>query len=212
MDLRRRHPMQTDFSKRQTESPPAGSSISPKSALAAVAMLGASALVGCGAGGASTKPGVVVQALTLKSPALNKTHTLASRYACTKHELTLPLKWGSLPANTASLAVVVFQLSEIQKTAEGTFRAKLSPDSAVAEMSPKIKQITFHGRPAGAIAGRRPYAICPAKGIEGSYVVRLYALPEKSGVKPGFDETKFVKQVTNTALAVGTLTFHYQHS
>jgi phosphatidylethanolamine-binding protein (PEBP) family uncharacterized protein len=212
MNFRHRHPMQRVSSARQTQSPRAGSSISPKGALAAVAMFGASALVGCGAGGASTAPGVVVQALTLKSPALNNTHALASRYACTKHELTLPLKWGSLPANTASLAVVVFQLSEIQKTAEGTFRAKLSPQSAVAEMSPKVKQITLHGRPAGAIVGQHPYAICPAKGIEGSYVVRLYALPEKSGVKAGFDEATFVKQVTNTALAVGTLTFHYQRS
>src|ERR1700691_3957009 len=100
MNFRRRRPMQRASSTRQTQSPEAGGSISPKGGLAAVAMLGASVLVGCGAGGGSTTPGVVVQALTLKSPALNNTHALASRFACTKHELTLPLKWGSLPANT----------------------------------------------------------------------------------------------------------------
>ncbi|MHB8241041.1 MAG: hypothetical protein ACYDHN_03525 [Solirubrobacteraceae bacterium] len=150
--------------------------------------------------------------IKLASPVLNSKHSLPATFACNPQSGMLPLAWGPVPAKTTSLALVVFNLNQIRQTPQGSFRAKITPQMAVANLNPTLHSTTRNKLLKTAFTGRHEYSVCPAKGETGSYLVRLYALDTPLKVKGGFDEKTFVKEITPTALAVGSLAFHYHRA
>lgn len=187
---------------------------SPRVSAAVLGSVGlVAALAGCaGSGGTSTEAGITVQELKLASPALDAKHALPGVYACRSRLGMLPLVWGAVPAKATSLAIVVFNLTDIHPTPQGTFRAKITPQSAVAGLNPKLHSTERNKLLKTAFTGRHQFSVCPAKGETGSYLVRLYALNRPVSVKGGFDEKAFVKAITPTALGVGSLAFHYRRT
>jgi phosphatidylethanolamine-binding protein (PEBP) family uncharacterized protein len=182
----------------------------------AAAAVGALAMVatfaGCGSASTSPQPakGVTVQAITLKSPVIPLSGALPARYTCTT--ALPPLTWGKLPKGTASLALGVFELTEVERTPQGTYRAKISfPHASIASLSPKLHSLASNAQPRGAVRGPGHFSFCPAKGSTGYYLIRLFALGSKPRVVPGFNEGTYIKNATTSALGAGSLAFHYKH-
>jgi phosphatidylethanolamine-binding protein (PEBP) family uncharacterized protein/parvulin-like peptidyl-prolyl isomerase len=111
--------------------------------------------------------------------------SIASRYTCDGANISLPLKWSNLPRSTAEVLLTVEQV---------TRRGVRSNVWAIAGISPTTHDISAGSLPPGAILGRNSSGtiawggICPPKGTEYEYGVRLFALRKRLGLRPGFDE------------------------
>lgn len=191
---------------------------SGRSSRRGAAILGAlgliAALAGCGSA-ARTSPigGVTARTISLQSPALTANRALPSRYACNTRAGLPPLKWGALPSTAAGLTVAVFELTEVQQTPQGTFRAKISaPRAVIANLSPRLHELSPGKLPGGAIAGPHRFAFCPARGSTGSYLIRVFATSAKLHAGAGFNEAAFMKKVIGLLTGVGSLTFHYRRA
>ena len=149
----------------------------------------------------------VTEKIEVSSPGVATEGTLPSQYTCDGHNIAVPLRWTGIPAGTAELMLDVLNVNPVH--------GQLFFDWAVAGLKPNSRGITAGKLPAGAVAGtngfgRTSYDLCPAKGAAEKYVVVLFALPHKLGVKSGFDSTALRRQALRHATYEGFLFFSYK--
>ncbi len=172
--------------------------------------LGAAALAltlsGCGSTKPATAPAPKLPTFVLTSSVLPKTHVLPNKYACNPKIGVPPLQWGSLPANTAGLALVVFFVS----TAGGT--PQLSPQAAVTGLKPTLHALKAGVVPKGSVIASDSRVMCPEKGINATYFVRLYALKSQIKVPKGATVATAVGAISGSAVAAGSLEVHYRRA
>ena len=124
----------------------------------------------------STAP---VDPLRLSSPAIAEAGGIPDAYTCWGGELSPPLQWGPVPADTVELALVVRDVDA------GGF-----VHWVVAGMDPTIGGVAEGRPPAGAVEARNDFGRdgwagpCPPDGVH-NYEFRVYALAEPSGVTAG---------------------------
>jgi hypothetical protein len=174
-----------------------------RAALGAVGMT--LVLAGCG-NTASVPPASTVKlpAIQLVSSVLPASHKLPNKYACNPKIGVPPLKWGALPANTAGLALVVFFVSS-QGSGGG-------PQAAVTGLSPKLHAFKAGVVPHGAVIASDSRVMCPTKGVNATYFVRLYALKKRVKLTSGATVAAAINAIAPVAVAVGSLEVHYKRT
>jgi Raf kinase inhibitor-like YbhB/YbcL family protein len=171
------------------------------------AALGAAlALAGCGSNHATTTASSKATPPTIKlsSPAFSGGGAIPKRFACPRN-VSIPLRWSGVPAGTRELALEMIDID----APGGAF-----VHWALAGISPAPRALAA-GRsvPAGAVAARNSFGRvgyggpCPPSGEAHRYVITLFALPKRSGLRPGFSPGAL--QSLN-ALARGELTGTYR--
>jgi hypothetical protein len=171
------------------------------------ALLAGGALAGCG-GVSTTASSSRVQPLEVSSPAVvpgKGGTTLPALYTCGGRDISPPLSWSKVPANTAELALFLLDLSKPRPGAQGTVQAQVEVAWAVHGLSPALHGMAAGKLPAGASTGRRRYSICPPKGRTGEYMFRLYALPRSLAVKRNVSDLALFKQVNRASSTAGYL-------
>ncbi|HEV7161819.1 MAG TPA: hypothetical protein VGN25_01055 [Solirubrobacteraceae bacterium] len=144
--------------------------------------------------------------LILSSPV--KLDPIASRYTCDGANVSLPISWRNVPADTAEIDVVIFNLGAPQGNGE-------KEAWAVAGLKPSLHGLPSGKLPPGAIVGRDQldatrYSICPHIGMKTSYVVRVLTRRHRVHVKPGFDSEAFAREILNSSSEdSGLLGFSY---
>lgn len=141
-------------------------------------------LAGCGAG--SSAGSSTVSQLLFKSAGIPGA-ALPSRYTCDGQNISPPLEWGSVPANTGELAV--FLLAFTPESTTHTLR--VSVEWAVAGVNPKLHKIAAGELPPGAFTGvvshsRTRYSLCPKKGQSQKYQFEVYGLPKSASISRKF--------------------------
>jgi phosphatidylethanolamine-binding protein (PEBP) family uncharacterized protein len=187
---------------------PRGGVLPRSSAISAVVL--ALALVGCSGSGSSSSSGRVLPKIPFVSPAIEENQNIPARYTCSGNNVSLSFRWGSVPPNTAELVLAGFSLSHLQPSSGGSIGATISVDWVVTGLTPTLHKIAAGRLPPGAVVGRRRYSICPEKGTRQDYLFRLYALPNRARVRPGFDGNTLLSQIARSTLAVGWFTAHYE--
>jgi phosphatidylethanolamine-binding protein (PEBP) family uncharacterized protein len=156
----------------------------PFKAMSCLALLCALALAGCG--GTSNAP--TIPAIAFGSPAIRT--TIPSQYTCDGKNLAPPLRWGSVPANTSELAVVLVSFTKGETANSYTVS---SIDWALAGISPRLHSLAAGEVPRGAYVGRRvgdkkDYSVCPKLGSQEEFQFELWALPASVKVPPHFGD------------------------
>jgi Raf kinase inhibitor-like YbhB/YbcL family protein len=163
-------PEQTTSTAPATTAPPAGSE--------------AGEGVDAGSESAVTDTAVAEEPLRLTSPVIVESGEIPDTYTCWGRELSPPLQWGPVPADTVELALVVRDVDA------GGF-----VHWVVAGIEPATGGVAEGRPPAGAVEARNDFGRdgwagpCPPDGVH-NYEFRVYALAEPSGVTadmPGAD-------------------------
>jgi phosphatidylethanolamine-binding protein (PEBP) family uncharacterized protein len=129
---------------------------------------------------------------------------IPKRYTCQGANMSLPLRWGAVPANTVELDVFVLRL-------EGQ-AGRLYAAWGVAGLPPRLKGLSAGRLPGRAVVGSNSmgharYSVCPAKGSSTQYFVLLFALAHKIPAAPGFSASGLAERLLHMPLAEGMLTF-----
>ncbi len=169
------------------------------------------ALASCGGGSKPVKPAGRTEttpirvrttpiSITLSSPAFSAGAKIPAAYTCNGRDVSPPLRWSGVPANTRELA-----LELIDRDAPG------GPfiHWAVAGIPPSLGSLSAgEAVPRGAVAGRNGFGKdgyggpCPPSGPAHRYVFALIALASPSGLSPGFSVASLP---VSRALALGEL-------
>jgi Raf kinase inhibitor-like YbhB/YbcL family protein len=173
--------------------------------LIATAVLGASAIDGCGA--SEKRTGSVAQptsaTLGLSSSAFLDGSRIPARYTCDGEDVSPPLTWTRVPARSRSLALLVVDTD--------------APGGAFVHWSvynlPRSSSGLATGRvPSGAAEGQNSFGRpgyggpCPPKGDpEHRYVFSLYALDEDPGLPQGASPATVRDVIAGHAIATSTL-------
>jgi phosphatidylethanolamine-binding protein (PEBP) family uncharacterized protein len=172
---------------------------------AAGAAIAASALAGCGGVTASTSSAGRTLPLEVSSPALTASGVLPALYTCAGRDISPPIRWGNIPANTAELALFLLDLGHTEPAAGGATQAKLKVAWTVRGLRPTLHSITAGRLPTGAIVGHGRYSICPPKGGTGQYMFRLYALPSRLPAEKSLSDLELFRQINRNSSAAGDL-------
>jgi phosphatidylethanolamine-binding protein (PEBP) family uncharacterized protein len=134
---------------------------------------------------------------------------LPRRYTCDGANISIPLKWRKLPANTVEVDLFLVNAQ--------SQHGKLDPAWSVAGLMPAQRTLSAGKLPPNAIVGknqfgRTGYSICPARGSTANYIALLVALPQKVPAKPGFDANALVNRTSELAEFEGRLSFSYKRT
>ncbi len=143
--------------------------------------------------------------LPLKIPI--KGERLPARYTCDGANISLPVSWSEIPANTTEIDLFIFNSAMVN--------GKLTAAWAVAGLKPTLRGLSAGRVPRGAIIGRNGfgqtrYSVCPPRGSTGNYIALLAALPRRISVMPGFDPNTLINKAVTIAEFEGRLGFSYK--
>jgi phosphatidylethanolamine-binding protein (PEBP) family uncharacterized protein len=150
--------------------------------------------------------------MSLESPAIQAVEgnpgSLSPVYTCDGENSWPAMSWRGVPADTAELALFVMNVQPVED--------QLFVDWAVSGIDPDLSGIEAGKLPPGAVVGqngfgRKGYSLCPA-GRGEIYMFAVYALPNRLGLRPGFDAREARAQVLETSGNVGLLPALYAHS
>jgi Raf kinase inhibitor-like YbhB/YbcL family protein len=169
-------------------------------ATAAVVVATGAALAGCG-GGSSRGSGAAASAgaIKLRSAAFAPGAAIPVRFTCDGADVSPPLSWSRLPANTAELALTLEDLD-----APG----RPFTHWALAGLSGSSNGLAIGALPSGAVQGRNDFGRlgyggpCPPRRARHRYEFVLYALRAPLSIASGFRLAD-----SGTALAKDTLAF-----
>jgi hypothetical protein len=182
----------------------------PKTTISSALLLVALALAGCGSGGSETK---VVTPIHVASAAMPGT-SIPVKYTCDGRDISPPLEWGTVPANTVSLVLFVLGLTPEPATKTDA----LSVEWAVAGLAPGLHRLAAGRLPPGAhigtgIHGER-YSICPEKGKRVQYDFELYGLSATEAVAANFPGLQVLEELNSgkgaSANAHGSFSVSYE--
>ncbi len=125
---------------------------------------------------------------------------IPKRYTCDGEDISLPVQWKAVPPGTRELAVFVLNLRFVD--------GSLFFDWGVAGLSPTSRGLSAGALPPGAVVatnsfGKAGYSICPPKGVNEDYIVRVVALRRPLAVRPGVKASALLAQAERTAKVVG---------
>ena len=131
---------------------------------------------------------------------------LPGTYTCDGEDTWPSLAWSGVPPGTAELALT---LVNTQPVGEHLFF-----DWTVAGLDPTVTSISSGSLPHGAMMGRNSfghedYSVCPPEGSGETYFFTLYALPEKLGMKSGFDPLALREAALDASHNAGLLPVSY---
>ncbi len=132
----------------------------------------------------------------LKSPLLG----IPERYTCYGADVSLPVRWSSIPRGATELALFVIGLRPVH----GEFHFSW----AVTGLRPSHHGISSGRLPQGTVVGRNSfggvgYSLCPPKGRRETYLVKILALPRSLDAAPGFNANTLYHRAEAMASAVG---------
>jgi len=148
--------------------------------------------------------------LTIASPAITGAQSgarlIASRYACNGADISPPITWSQVPANTVELDLFIFN--------ERLVHGRLFTDWAVAGLKPGLHGLAAGRLPPGAVVGRNGsgqtrYSLCPPKGPARKYVILLTALTHRVAATPGFNADVLSEHAVTATEHEGELYFSY---
>ncbi len=146
--------------------------------------------------GAGTKPAST--SMTLSSSAVVR-GKLAARYTCDGQNISPPMDWSHVPADTKSLVLFVFGLTPEPhgNTSEVSFEWTLDG------IKPALGGLVAGTVPAGAHVGRGSgrrsrYSICPKSGETKEYEFALYPVPSTLQVPGKFLDVQLLHLLTTT--------------
>ncbi len=154
------------------------------------------------------------KATSEKTPEINvniaspiKLEPIARRFTCDGADISPPISWSHIPANTKEIDLFLLELMPVH--------GKFVTSWAVAGLSPKLRSLSAGHLPAGAILGRNShgrigYSLCPAKGPSRRSLFALYALPKKIPAHPGFVPETLRETVLHQATSSGLLGLTYK--
>jgi phosphatidylethanolamine-binding protein (PEBP) family uncharacterized protein len=150
-----------------------------------------------------------VEKVEVSSLAFSHGGRLPARYTCGGANVSPPLKWSGIPANTSELMVDVLSIEPVN--------GKLFFAWAVAGLSPRSHGIAAGKLPPNAVegvnsTGSTEYGVCPPRGKHEKYVVVVFALPHSLGLKKGFNAVTAREQAVHDAEYEGFLLFFYERS
>ncbi len=143
----------------------------------------------------------VTVAMHVAIPGLLAEHQIPKRYTCDGEDVSLPVEWSGVPPGTAELVLSVMGFQLVNGT-------QLFFDWAVAGLSPTSHGISAGSLPPGAVVGRNGfgkvgYSICPPKGKNETYIVRLSALTRPIAAQSGFDPNTLLPEAERSAKVIG---------
>ena len=143
--------------------------------------------------------------ITVTSTAFREGGTIPSKYTCDGNDISPPLAWDDVPANTSAVALVIddpdapggtfthWVLLDLDPTTTGLAEAKLPPGAVQAKNS----------------AGKAAYfGPCPPSGTH-HYRFTVYALSEATNLPNGTKLDEALKAIDAKTIARGRLTGLY---
>jgi Raf kinase inhibitor-like YbhB/YbcL family protein len=160
----------------------------------AAAPSGDAAVVGDGAGDGGDGPTTSLAQLRLSSSAFEDGGAIPVEHTCRGDDVSPPLLWTGVPADTAEIAVVVRDLdasgfvhwvvSGLPPTTTGLAQGTVPPEA--------VQAVNDFGRPGWS-------GPCPPSGTH-NYEFRLFALAEPSGVTAGQPATDAIAAIEGRAM------------
>jgi Raf kinase inhibitor-like YbhB/YbcL family protein len=125
---------------------------------------------------------------------------IPERYTCNGANISLPVLWSGVPSGTAELAL--FMVNQV------AVHGGLPIYWAVTGLKSMSHGIPAGKLPQGAVVGRNSdgttgYSICPPKGKNETYIIKVFALPRPLKAQPGFDANTLFLRVEEEATDVG---------
>jgi len=143
----------------------------------------------------------------LSSPAFAPGSPIPKVHTCDGNNVSPPLAWGSVPADTVELALTL-----------------IDPDAnnfihwVMANIDPSVQAIAEGTLPDGVVQGKNNTnkvgwtGPCPPKGSPHHYVFTLYALTEPSGITDGMSGKDAVSKLMQRKAPTATLVGTYQRA
>jgi phosphatidylethanolamine-binding protein (PEBP) family uncharacterized protein len=155
----------------------------------------------------ATKQSMSLESPTLRPPPGGGPAMLTAAHTCDGEDTWPELAWRGVPAGTAELALFAMGLRPVE--------GQLSHSWTVAGIDPDLTGIPSGRLPKGAVMGRNSfgevgYTVCPPKGSSETYIVTLYALPERLAVRSGFDPNALRREVGQLSSNGGIMAVGYR--
>ena len=152
--------------------------------------------------------------ILLNTPAFDSGDTIPARYTCDGEDISPEISWGSLPEDTASLALIF----EDPDAPTGVFSHwviyNIPPEKdGLQEDLPKDSEL-----PWGATQGRNDFGNigyggpCPPQGEEHSYHFRLFALSETFDLPEGLNRDQILENILAHVIEEVELIGRYQRT
>jgi Raf kinase inhibitor-like YbhB/YbcL family protein len=169
------------------------------------------ACAGCGSGHAAAPAPSAAQAHAgVTSPAFAAGSTIPRAFTCDGADVSPPLRFTSVPAHAAALALIVLD----PDARGGTFVHWVAFD-----IPARTRTVPQGSPPAGSRQGRNSFGAtryggpCPPKGDRPHrYVFTLYALSRRVALPSGAAASQVEAAVARSAIARGQLVEHYGRS
>ncbi|MGH9717775.1 MAG: YbhB/YbcL family Raf kinase inhibitor-like protein [Candidatus Acidiferrales bacterium] len=152
-------------------------------------------------------------ALQLSSTAFHDGQPIPKKYTCDGQDVSPDLAWSGAPDETKSLALIVddpdapagvwvhWVIYDLPANARG-----------LPESVPKDRELRDGTRQGKNDFGKIGYGgPCPPHGPAHRYFFKLYALREKTGMKPGASKDELERAIRGRILAQATLTGKFGH-
>lgn len=147
---------------------------------------------------------LLAAAFALSSPAFAPGKTIPRQYTCDGANTSPPLRWGTPPARTRSLALVV----DDPDAPGGTFTHWIA--WGIKPSASRLAAGAHPPREGTGSFGRVGYGgPCPPPGAPHRYVFKLYALSAPLTLAAGADRSAFEKAIRGKVLARATLIGRY---
>jgi phosphatidylethanolamine-binding protein (PEBP) family uncharacterized protein len=170
----------------------------PQAALSSAIIMVALVLAGCASSGSDAPARTEV---AFKSPAITA-HTLPASYTCDGKNMSPPLEWGAVPADTGELLLLAVGLTPTP----GTKNYTATIVWAMSGVSPALHRLNAGQIPSGAHIGlasngKRRYAVCPRMGETVQYQFMLYGVPASAKISPDFADQPIVNALSQSGTA-----------
>jgi phosphatidylethanolamine-binding protein (PEBP) family uncharacterized protein len=149
-----------------------------------------------------TQGGLAV--IKLSVPSLSPHGQIPAEFTCDGRNVSLPLKWGAVPAGTREMVLVVANYTFVKG------RPKLEfVNWGVAGVNPAAHTITAGTLPPGSVVARNgyrraDYSICPSRAhLTRNYAIQLFALSQNVTVKRGFNVEHLMKKLEEESVIKG---------
>ena len=174
----------------------------------------ATAVFGClvTAGGADKPDPPKVMSLQITSTAFSEGQPIPAKYSCEGSDISPPLKWTNVPANTKSFALVADDPDAPVGTWVHWVLYDLPPTTnALPEDVARTQYIAGNAKQGLNTWPRLGYGgPCPPPGKPHRYFFKLYALDRMLDLKPGATKKDLLKAMEGHVLAEGQLMGTYQ--
>ncbi len=150
-------------------------------------------------------------ALQLSSRAFLDGQTIPRKFTCSGQDVSPELAWGEAPSGTKSLALIVDDPDAPAGVWVHWVIYDLPAETRdLQEGIPKDRELRSGARQGKNDFGRIGYnGPCPPSGPPHRYFFKLYALKEKTGLKPGASKNELEAAIKGRILAQATLTGNF---